>query len=247
MGAIIAREMRSAYIVQVSMTDADAFLTDSILPPAPDGDALPILHDREYRVRAYRLGDDRILIQGAVRDQKPPGLYLQIDPEPLTIHHMQVSIEISFPDLEILAATVHFEQHPREECPSIADHYSKLVGLSIARGFTHKVRELFGGPRGCTHTTALLQAMAPIGMQCFWSMRAAGAALRSEPDPMLAPGRHDDQLWRKSIDTCHVWAADSSAVAAREAGVAEGAPVFMRSRLAKLGIVIPDGTRTDDH
>ena len=57
-----------------------------------------------------------------------------------------------------------------------------LVGLSIARGFTHRVRELFGGPRGCTHTTALLQAMAPIAMQCFWSMRSAacnGVPLRA--------------------------------------------------------------------
>jgi hypothetical protein len=64
---------------------------------------------------------------------------------------------------------------------------------------------------------------------------------------MLSPGRHSDQLWRKSIDTCHVWASDGDAVAAREAGVAEGAPVFMRARLAKLAVAIPDGTRTDDH
>ena len=42
-------------------------------------------------------------------------------------------------------------------------------------------------------------------------------------------------------------AAQLSSVAAREAGVAEGAPVFLRTRLAKLGVAIPDGTRTDDH
>lgn len=222
------------------------FATDSILPPEPEG-AFPILHDREYRVRAHRLGADRILIQGAVRDQKPPGLYLRVDPEPLTIHHMQVSIEISFPALEILAVTTHFEQHPREECPSITDHYENLVGLSIARGFTHRARELFGGPRGCTHTTALLQAMAPIAMQCFWSMRAAGAAMAGEPDPMLDTSRHDDDMWRKSINTCHVWDEHGPAVAAREAGVPEGAPVFLRGRLAKLGLEVSDRTRTDDH
>lgn len=222
------------------------FATDSILPPEPAG-AFPVLHDREYRVRAYRLAADRILIQGAVRDQKPPGLYLQVDPEPLTIHHMQVSIEISFPQLRILAVTTHFEMHPREECPTITAHYDRLVGLSIARGFTHQVRELFGGPRGCTHTTALLQAMAPIAMQCFWSMKAAGAALAGEPDPMLDPRRHEDEMWRKSIDTCHVWASGGEAVAAREAGIAEPAPVFLRGRLAELGLEIPDGTRTDDH
>ncbi len=221
------------------------FATDSILPPEPEG--LPILHEREYRVRAYRISEDRILIQGAVRDQKPPGLYLQADPDPLTIHHMQVSIEVAFPQLQILDATVHFEMHPREECPTITAHYRELVGLSIARGFTHKVRELFGGPRGCTHTTALLQAMAPIAMQCFWSMRAAGAKLAGEPDPMLDPQGHLDEMWRKTIDTCHVWASDGDAVAAREAGIPENAPVFLRARLDALGLRMPDGTRTDDH
>jgi hypothetical protein len=238
---------RSGYIGGVDMCSADSLLTDTILPAPPPGEPLPILHDREYRVRAYRLSDDRIVIQGAVRDQKPPGLYLQADPEPITVHHMQVSLEIAFPSLEIVDAVVHFESHPRDECPRITDHYRSLIGLSVARGFTHKIRELFGGPRGCAHTTALLQAMAPIAVQCFWSMKAARAALAGDLDPMLDPRRHDDQMWRRSIDTCHVWAEDGQAVAAREAGVIEPAPVWLRPRLAKLGISIPDGTRTDDH
>jgi hypothetical protein len=237
----MARRERSAYISIVT-----SFATDSILPPEPDG-ALPILHDREYRVRAFRLAADRILIQGAIRDQKPPGLYLQIDPKPITIHHMQLSIEVRFPQLEIVAVETHFESHPREECPSIIGHYDKLIGLSIARGFTHTVRDLFGGPRGCTHTTALLQAMAPIAMQCFWSMRAAQAKIDGLPDPILDRSRHDDDMWRKSINTCHVWDEHGEAVARREAGIPEDAPVFLRSRLAELGLTMPDGTKTDDH
>ena len=40
------------------------FATDEILPPDPEG--LDVLHDREYRVRAFRLADDHILIRGAV-------------------------------------------------------------------------------------------------------------------------------------------------------------------------------------
>lgn len=211
------------------------FATDSILPPEPGG-ALPILHDREYRVRAFRISADRIVIQGAVRDQKPPGLYIQADRDPLTIHHMQVSLEISFPQLEILDVKIGFEMHPRSECPSIAADYGKLIGLSIARGFTHKVRELLGGPRGCTHTTALLQAMAPVAMQCFWSMRAANAKLAGKPDPMLDANRHEDQMWRQSVNTCHVWDEHGPAVAAREAGVVDGFPIFVRRRLAKLGL-----------
>ncbi len=204
------------------------FASDEILPPPPEGG--DVLHDREYRVRAFRLDDDRILIQGAVRDQKPPGLYVPDDPEPLTIHHMQVSLTIAFPTLEIVDVTVHFETHPHGTCPTIVEHYGNLVGLSIARGFTHRVRELFGGPRGCTHTTALLQAMAPVAMQCFWSMRAATARAHGQPNP-LGEMRNDDDGWRRIIGTCHVWDPEGEAVAAREAGTFTETPLFLRGRV----------------
>src|SRR4051812_49539139 len=101
------------------------------------------------------------------------------------MHHMQVDLEVAFPSMEIVASTVVFESHPHVLCPSITPHYEKLVGLSIARGFTHKVRELFGGPRGGTHTTALLQAMAPVAIQATWSMR-------SPPPPMTEPDAGSD-------------------------------------------------------
>ena len=78
-------------------------------------------------------------------------------------------------------------------------------------------------------------------------MRAAAAKINGEPDPILDPRRNEDQMWRKSINTCHVWDEHGPAVAAREAGVTEPAPVFLRPRLAKLGITMPDGTKTDDH
>ncbi len=209
------------------------FATDPILPPEPAG--LETLHDREYRVRAYREASNRLLIQGAVRDQKPPGLYMPDDPDPMTIHHMQVSLDISFPDLEIVDVTVHFEAHPTTSCPSITEHYGNLVGLSIARGFTHKVRELFGGPRGCTHTTALLQAMAPVAMQCFWSMRAAEAKLNGEPNPISGRDRtENDDGWQRIIGTCHVWDPEGPHVAARMQGMPEEPPLFLKGRLGEL-------------
>jgi hypothetical protein len=211
-----------------------SFATDEILPAPPDdGEAI---HDREYRVRAFRMTPDRIVIQGGVRDQKPPGLYLPGDPAPLTIHHMQITIDIQFPSLEIVDVEVHFESHPTAMCPTITDRYRDLIGLSIARGFTHRVRELFGGPRGCTHTTALLQAMAPVAVQCFWSMRAATARDAGEPNGILA-GAPDDDGWQQNINTCHVWSDGGEEVAARRAGAPVETPLFLAGRLAKLGIV----------
>ena len=125
-----------------------------------------------------------------MRDQKPPGVYLAEDPEPLTMHHMQVDLTVAFPSMVIERAEVVFEAHPHTTCVDIVGAYQGLVGLSITRGFTHKVRELFGGPRGCTHTTALLLAMGPVATQCSWSMYAAEARARGPVVHGLA--RRDD-------------------------------------------------------
>ncbi len=139
------------------------FATDSILPPEPEGPET--LHDRECRVRAHPLDDHRILTQGAVGDQKPPGLH---------------------------------------------------------------------------HTNALLQAMAPIAMQCFWSRRAAKAKLEGEASPIVGRdrGRHDDG-WKRIIGTSHIRDPDGPRVAARLAGADEDPPLFLRSRLAELGVDSP--------
>jgi hypothetical protein len=229
----------------------DLFSHDSILPDDPvdaSGEPLDVLHDREYRVRAFRKADDLVLIRGAVRDQKPPGLYFPGDPSPLTIHHMQVDIEVRYPTMEIAAAGVAFDTHPNDVCPSIIGHYDKLVGLSIARGFTHKVRELFGGPRGCTHTTMLLQAMAPIAIQCLWSMRAAimqrdaSASGESAPESVITPEQRE-AMWRTNLNSCHVWAEDSETVAKLSSGGPMEIPVFARERLVELGMKPDDWSR----
>lgn len=212
------------------------FRRDPILPPDPEG--LEVLHDREYRVRAFRTAEDRLLIRGAVRDQKPPGMYVPGDPEPLTMHHMVVEIEVDFPSLEIVRAEATLEIHPHSTCPDIEPHYEQLVGLSIARGFTNRVRELFGGPRGCTHTTALIQAMGPVAVQCFWSMQASNAR-RAGMDAPFTPSADGDAsaeaAWKYNIGSCHVWAPDGEIVAAvREGGEVE-VPVSIQRRLRSLG------------
>ena len=217
------------------------FDASPILPPDPEG--LDVLHEREYRIRAYRLpprdGEgDRFLLRGAVRDQKPAHLYIADDPDPITIHHMQVELEIAFPSMLILESSVLFEAHPHEECVSIIDAYRGLVGLSIARGFTHRVRELFGGPRGCTHTTALLMAMAPVAIQCIWSMQAAeargtGESMRRGAD--LSPAERE-QRWAASLNSCHVWDNEGDLVRGLRNGVEVELPIPMRRRFAELGI-----------
>ena len=141
-----------------------------------------------------------------MRDQKPAGLYVEGDPDPLTFHHMQVELVVGFPGMEITAATVLFEAHPHDPCGAIAPHYGELVGLSIARGFTREVRQRFGGPRGCTHTTALLMAMAPVAIQSIWSMQIVADREAGRPWRGRATSRRRAAAaLGRTLNSCHVW------------------------------------------
>jgi hypothetical protein len=197
-------------------------------------DDLPLLHTRAYDVEAFARGHDTIMLVGRVRDTKPPGLMIADDPDPLDIHHMVVTLTVSFPSLTITDARVEFHTHPHTTCPAIIDHYAKLVGLSIARGFTHKVRELFGGPRGCTHTTALLQAMAPVAIQATWSLRTLANAQRVDRPRELTPEQRELMIAANG-NTCHVWAEDAEAVMALRSGGDIEVPVWIQQRLNDLG------------
>jgi hypothetical protein len=116
----------------------------------------------------------------------------------------------------------------------VLDHYQLLVGLSIARGFTHRVRELFGGPRGCTHTTMLLQAMAPVAIQSLWPF------LRPEPDevPVTLEARLEraQEHFARNRGTCHVWAEDGPMAAHLAAGEEIPMPLFAKQRFEERGI-----------
>ncbi len=202
----------------------------SLLPPDDD---LELLHTRDYEVRVYQL-DEALLVRGAISDRKPPGLYVEGDPDELEIHQMHVELQVSLPDLMITSANVVFEAHPHPTCPGITAHYEKLVGIPVARGYTHKIRELFGGPRGCTHTTALLQAMGPAVVQSTWS----AAVLKQRREGMPA-GATSAEARRKrlvgNINTCHVWDEDGEHLAAIEAGADSPPPMQVTERLVQLG------------
>jgi Protein of unknown function (DUF2889) len=207
------------------------------IAPHPDGvePRDELLHERAYVVRSYRKGDDLMVIRGAVRDQKPPGLYIPDDPQALTVHHMIVDLHVAVPSLEIVWAKAELDVHPHLTCKAIEPHYENLVGLSIARGFTHKVRELFGGPRGCTHTTALLQAMGPVAIQSMWSFRVQ--AMRGQgldPDELRSAEAREAQI-RGNLNTCHVWAEDGEQVASIRRGDTFEVPVWIARRFTELG------------
>jgi hypothetical protein len=202
----------------------------------PADDDLDLVHTRNYETRVYQISEDELLVRGAVSDMKPPGLYVLGDPEPMEIHQMQLELRVALPRLEIVGARVVFETHPHSECPLIAKDYEKLIGLSIARGFGREIRNLFGGARGCTHTNALLQAMAPAVVQSTWSV-----AIRKEREhgAQVGPHNSDDRAKRiaANTNTCHIWSESGEHVASLRRGERSGFPPLpVQERLRALGL-----------
>jgi hypothetical protein len=101
------------------------------------------------------------------------------------------------------------------------------------------VRELFGGPRGCTHTTALLLAMGPVATQCSWSMYATEARregrsfLESRAD--MTPEQREMSL-RGNLNTCHVWAEDGEMMNAARSGQPVEMMLQVKKRFAEMGV-----------
>ena len=199
----------------------------------PENPEFPLIHTRRYEVRAFRMAADRLMLRGVVVDEKPAGLYLKGDEQPLWLHHMIVDLEIVYPTFLIEKASATFHEHPHLECTNITDHYKKLEGMSIARGFNAKVKELFAGARGCTHITALLSAMAPVAIQAGWSMRAV-ASSDGQVDAQRNYENRERQL-AGTINTCHMWDENGALAASVSSGNYTEVPLSVKKRLTELG------------
>ena len=201
----------------------------------PEEDGMELIHSRDYEVKVYRAAPDELLVRGAVSDRKPPGLYVLDDPSELEVHQMHVELRVHYPTLEIKAARVVFETHPHSKCPLIAADYEKLVGLSVARGFLRKTKDLFGGPNGCTHTNALIQAMAPAIVQSTWSIRIEDQRKAGQRRSELSVEERERRV-RSNLNTCHVWDESGERVAKYLSGELDGETMLpIEKRLAELG------------
>ena len=193
-----------------------------------------LVHSRSYDIGSYRIDAQTLRVVGRIQDQKPPGLFVPGDSEPLTVHDMTVNLTLSFPAMEILSIDVTFDDHPHSTCPGIAVAYQKLVGQSISAGFTRFVNSTFGRQHGCTHVVALLKAMAPVAIQSIYSMRQ----LPHEEDRSVGDRDWTDEekaiSYAFTLNSCHVWDEDGDHAKASLAGTRTEAPVWIVKRLTKL-------------
>jgi len=192
------------------------------------------IHQRSYETEAFDEGDGTMRIVGRLVDTKPHGLGLA-DGEPLVIHDMVVDMVVKGETFEILDITTTMNVHPYDQCTGVLSSYQQLVGLSIARGYTRKVKELFGGPMGCSHVGALLIALAPVAIQASWGM----ARLHDDPavwSTLEIDPEDAERRLRLNTNTCHVWHEDGDQIARLNRGEEAERPHWEAVRLKKLGL-----------
>ncbi|MEM7338534.1 MAG: DUF2889 domain-containing protein [Actinomycetota bacterium] len=192
------------------------------------------IHQRSYDCEAFAEDDGRIRVRGRLVDNKPQGLGLA-DGEPLIIHEMVVQLYVTVPAFEIDAVDVDMVVHPYAVCTDVLPDYQQLVGLSITRGYSRRVKELFGGPNGCSHVGALLQAMGPVAIQSSWSL----VNLHDDPADRLVNDTNEPERMRRlklNTNTCHVWREDGDHMAAVARGDMTLRPGWEVERLRALGV-----------
>jgi len=189
------------------------------------------IHQRSYETEAFAEADGTMRVVGRLVDTKPHGLSVA-DGEPLVIHDMTIELIVAMPSFEIIDVRTHMEVHPYELCPGILDSYRRLIGVSIARGYSRRVSELFGRENGCSHMGALLIALGPVAIQASWGL----ARLDSEIDQLtntVADAEAERQL-KLNTNTCHVWSENGSQIALLRKGEQPVRPNWERERLAHL-------------
>jgi hypothetical protein len=199
--------------------------------------SIPI-HQRSYHCEAFDEGDGSIRIRGHLNDTKPLGLGPG-DGQPLVIHDMSIELLVSVEGFEITAVDTGMDVHPYDHCTGVLPDYQQLVGVSIARGYSRRVRELFGGPNGCSHLGALLQAMGPVAIQASWSLRMGDDEFADPAGAGADPAERAERL-RLNTNTCHVWAEGGPQLVAIGRGEAPMRPHWEVERLRRLGVDVGD-------
>jgi Protein of unknown function (DUF2889) len=156
------------------------------------------LHRRSIEITGYRRDDGLFDIEGHLLDRKDVDFRLASGTRPAgqAIHSMWLRLTVDR-TLTIVDAEAFMEAMPfAGECDKITPDYRQLIGLSLRPGYNRKLKEIFGGIKGCTHITELAGSMATATYQ---TMAGQGVA-----DPEKKPF---------SLDGCHAQVTTGPVVA----------------------------------
>ncbi len=195
------------------------------------------IHQRSYETEAFDEGDGRMRVRGRLTDNKPQGLCLA-DGNDLVIHDMCIDLLVDPQTFTIVAVENEMMVRPYSNCETILPNYQALVGVSITRGYSSRVKKLFGGPNGCSHMGALLQAMGPVAVQATWSLLSLHESPESRLNNSEDPEEQEHRL-RMNLNSCHVWQEQGEHIEMIRKGKWIR-PDWESQRLQTLGVDLPE-------
>jgi len=158
-----------------------------------------LVHTRRVRYEGYKRADGLWDIEAHLTDIKNHDYHLKtgVRRAGQPVHSMWVRLTIDR-KLNIVDAVASMDAVPYPGgCETSAPAYRQLVGLSLARGFRKRVKDLLGGMRGCTHLTEMLAGMPTAAIQSF------AGEMKEERDDGAKPFQ---------LDQCHALETTSETV-----------------------------------
>jgi hypothetical protein len=163
----------------------------------------PPVHQRRIEIRTVPLDNQQIIVEGWLTDNRLlAGYHWDGRPRPPgVVHRIGVRLRIGDWPPAILEAEADMVDIPHELCSTVADTIQKIVGVSVAAGFSEQVRRRLGGVEGCSHLTHLLLAMGPAILHGFWAQHSR------QPRP-VPRSKEEIQGLPYLINSCQLWRED---------------------------------------
>lgn len=195
--------------------------------PLSDPAERKLLHERDITLRGYERADGLFDIEARLTDRKTYG-FSNDDRGRIeagdNLHGMRLRMTVNL-DLLIVACEAVTEQGPFAICPSGAETFSGLAGLSIKSGFLKAANAIVGGVAGCTHLRELLQQVATTAFQTVgpvrWRQEAAErerlsqAAEASRETQTGNPPPQNNENNPRLLNTCYAYGSDNAVVQRR--------------------------------
>ena len=162
------------------------------------------VHTRTITLNGYARSDGLFDVDAQLTDTKHyrminwPGGVLDAGE---FMHDMVVTMTVDA-DGVIRGMNARAQSHPHAVCQQGAGNFSRLVGLSIRKGFMKAVAERLEQRESCTHIRKMLQQMATVAFQSMREARQKTYGAAKVDKPVL-------------MDSCIAWASDGDWVKVR--------------------------------
>lgn len=163
------------------------------------------LHHRQVNMKFYRRSDGLYEVEGHLTDSKSHPFMRQLGQKNLEpgdpVHDIIVRLVIDT-DLQVHDVRATMLATPFGVCRGAQQTLDGLIGLTIAKGWNKKVRDLLGGSKSCTH---IMEMLGPMATTAYQGLAPQRIERTNKPE--------NEHLRRAKVDSCYAYSAEREIVA----------------------------------